>query len=184
MSGKDCGKECETYRLIKNPFVCKTSAPVRLTLDKTPLMKTGNTQYIRTATLHNGNKKMINELDPKLSYDFGIEVDDTQYTGISKYDYEIPAEVLNGDKEETHKHYHKKGLPLSFINITTEEEGIEWYSLHYPKIPTDLLPIIARYHWGEPITKKAVKNEKKKIEKKLNKEGLKIENKKIELSFD
>lgn len=177
-------KECENYRLIKNPFVCKTSAPIRLTLDKSPLMKTGNTQFVRTATLHNGNKKMINELDPKLSYDFGKEVDDTEYTDISKYDYEVPAEVLNGEKEEGHKNFHKTGLPLSFINITTEEEGIEWYSKHYPKIPEDLLPIIARYHWGEPITKKVIKNEKKKIEKKLNKAGLSIENKKVELSFD
>jgi hypothetical protein len=172
--------ECENYRLIKNPFVCKTSAPIRLTLDKQPLNRTGNTQYIRTATLHNGNKKMINELDSKLSYDFGIEKDDTEYTPIDKYDYEVPADILN----KSSKKEHKVGLPLSFINITTEEEGIEWYSKHYPKIPDDLLPIIARYHWGEPITKKSIKNEKKKIEKKLNKAGLVVENKKVELKFD
>ena len=56
--------------------------------------------------------------------------------------------------------------------------------INYPKIPTDLLPIIARYHWGEPITKKNVKNERKKITKDLNKKGMTIQNKKVLLEFD
>lgn len=178
--------ETETYKLIKNPFICKTSAPVRLSLDKDPLRWKGNTQYIKTAKLYNGNTQMINEIDPKLSFTFGKEVDtDTQYTHMDKYDYQVPVETLNKNKEEGDKGFHKDGLPLSFINIQTEEEGIDWYMRHYPKIPTDLLPIIARYHWGQdPITKKNVKNEKKKIVKKLNKQGLSVENKKVSLSFD
>ncbi len=177
--------ETETYKLIKNPFVCKSSAPVRLSLDKDPLRWKGNTQYIKTAELENGNTQMINEIDPKLSFMFGKEVDiDTQYLGMEKYDYQVPPETLNKNKKEDDKGFHKDGLPLSFINIQTEEEGIDWYMRHYPKIPEDLLPIIARYHWGEPITKKGVKNEKKKITKKLNKQGITIQNKKVSLSFD
>ena len=176
--------EAETYKLIKNPFVCKTSAPVRLSLDKDPLRWKGNTQYVKTAKLHNGNTMMINEIDPKLSFMFGKEVDETQYTYMDKYDYQVPVETLNKNKEEGDKGFHKDGLPLSFINIQTEEEGIEWYMKHYPKIPTDLLPIIARYHWGEPITKKGVKNEKKKITKQLGKKGITIEHKKVSLKFD
>ncbi len=89
-------------------------------------------------------------------------------TEMDKFDYQIPANELNKglDKER-----HKDGLPLSFLQINNEEQGLEWYRKNYPKIPDDLLPIIARYHWGEPITKKALKNEKKKITKKLNKQG-------------
>ena len=101
-------------------------------------------------------------------------------TDMSKYDYEVPVEVIN----KTSKVEHKQALPLSFLQIRTEEEGIDWYARHFPKIPDDLLPIIARYHWGEPITKKGIKNEKKKIEKKLKKEGLSVEQKKVVLSFD
>ena len=55
--------------------------------------------------------------------------------------------------------------------------GIEWYRTHYPKMPEELLPIMARYNWGEPITKKAVKNEKKKLKKKEQKIGGKLESK-------
>jgi hypothetical protein len=176
--------EPETYKLIKNPFVCKTSAPVRLSLDKDPLRWKGNTQYIKKAELQNGNTMFINEIDPKLSFMFGKAVDNKEYTFHEKYDYQVPVETLNKNKNEDDKHYHKDGLPLSFINIKTEEEGIDWYMRHYPKLPTDLLPIIARYHWGEPITKKGMKNEKKKITKKLGQKGLTIENKKVSLSFD
>lgn len=180
----EASESVDTYKLIKNPFVCKTSAPVRLSLDKDPLRWKGNTQYIKTAKLHNGNTAMINEIDPKLSFTFGKAVDDTEYTGIDKYDYEVPVETLNKNKEEGDKHFHKEGLPLSFINIQTEAEGIDWYMKHYPKIPEDLLPIIARYHWGEPITKKGVKNEKKKITKQLGKKGITIEHKKVSLKFE
>ena len=71
-----------------------------------------------------------------------------------------------------------------------EQDGINWYKKHYPKIPDDLLPIIARYNWGDPITKKAIKNEKKKIVKTLKKEGLQVktkednDNKPFILTFD
>ena len=47
--------------------------------------------------------------------------------------------------------------------------------MNYPRIPDDLIPIIARYHWGEPITKKGIRNEKKKIIKKgKEQKGLQI----------
>ena len=100
--------EAETYKLIKNPFVCKTSAPVRLSLDKDPLRWKGNTQYVKTAKLHNGNTMMINEIDPKLSFMFGKEVDKTNYTYMDKYDYQVPVETLNKNKEEGDKGFHKE----------------------------------------------------------------------------
>jgi len=168
--------------LIKNPFVCNSATQVRLSLDKDPRRCKGNTSFIQEFQIPNGNIHMINQLDPKLSYCFG-DKENKPLVGIDNYDYEIPAETLNKLRTDD-KEPHKDGLPLSFLQITSETEGIEWYKLHYPKIPDELLPIIARYHWGEPITKKSLKNEKKKIIKKAQKKGLVIESKKIELNFD
>jgi hypothetical protein len=78
------------------------------------------------------------------------------------------AETLNKMRTDD-KEPHKDGVPMSFLQVTNEIDGIEWYRKHYPKIPDELLPVIARYHWGEPITKKAVKNERKKLKKKEQK---------------
>ena len=172
--------------LIKNPFVCNSSKQIRLGLDKDPRNFKGDTQFIKDIPLENGNTILNNEIDNKLSYMIGNAPmnEKEDLTFIQSYDYEVPVEKLNENKEEGDKNYHTEALPLSFINIQCEDEGIEWYAKHHPKIPTDLLPIIARYHWGEPITKKAIKNEKKKITKEIEKEGLSISYKKVELSFD
>ena len=109
-----------------------------------------------------------------MSYVFG-KGEEKEMTELDKFDYEVPIEKLNENKE---KDLHTQALPISFLQIKTEEEGVEWYKKHYPKIPDDLLPIIARYHWGDPITKKGLKNEGKKIKKKLEKKGFEINNKK------
>ncbi len=176
-------QECKADpTLIKNPFICNTSKGVRLSLDKDPRRFKGNTQFITPHKLQNGNTYLNNQVDPKLSYMFGkAEPEYNEFlSDIKSYDYQVPAEVLN----KTSKVEHKEGLPLSFLQIKTEEEGIEWYAKNYPKIPEELLPIIARHHWGEPITKKGLKNEKKKIEKKLHKQGLKREDGPVVLKFD
>ena len=158
-------------RLIKNPFVCNTKAQIRLSLDKDPRRFKGDTQLTHKVELENGNTLLHNPTDEKLSFMIGKNpIQREEYTDISKYDYEVSAEQLN----KTSKVKHEKGIPLSFLQIKTEEEGMEWYANHYPKLPTELLPIIARYHWGEPITKKSIKNEKKKIQKKLQQKGLKV----------
>jgi hypothetical protein len=165
---------------IKNPFVCGSSKSIRLSLDKHPETKIGNTKYCKQYKNQEGDIILNNELDPRLSYVFSKNEEKKDFTSGKKFDYIIPAEAIN----KTCKVKHKEGLPLSFLQIKTEEDGIEWYMNNYPKIPKDLLPIIARYHWGEPITKKGLKNEKKKIEKKLQQKGLRIEHKKHIVSFD
>jgi hypothetical protein len=165
--------------LIRNPFMCGSSKPIRLSLDKDPKSKVGNTEYCHTVMTGEETAMIINEIDPRLSFAFGKEKK-KEYTSGTKMDYQVPVEVLN---EKCKYKKHKDGLPLSFIQIKTEEEGIEWYEGHYPKIPKDLLPIIARYHWGAPITKKGIKNEKKKIERKIQQKGLKVEHKKVSLKF-
>lgn len=160
------------YRDIENPFVCNSSKPIRLGIPKNEK----NKSVMFTTSNTNGNKYFYNENDPKLNYVFGT-AEEKEMIEMDKYDYEIPANVLNKglDKER-----HKTGLPISFLQINNEEQGIEWYKKNYPKIPDDLLPIIARYHWGEPITKKALKNERKKLTKKFNKEGEKTLQQRIE----
>ena len=63
---------------------------------------------------------------------------------------------------------------LSFMNVKTIEEGIEWYRAFDPKIPEEILPIMARWNWGDlsTITKKQIRNERKKDKKKGKKAGL------------
>jgi hypothetical protein len=177
-------KKCQSDpRLIKNTFICGSARGIRLGLDKDPRRFKGDTQYIHPILMENGNTLLHNEIDDKLSFVIGTGemAYNESMSNIDKYDYEVPAEYLN--KVCKYKN-HQEGLPLSFLQIKTEDEGIEWYAKHHPKIPTDLLPIIARYHWGEPITKKGIKNEKKKIEKEMQKQGLQVINKKVSLKFD
>tara|TARA_R110000744_G_scaffold130917_1_gene238772 strand:+ start:1178 stop:1765 length:588 start_codon:yes stop_codon:yes gene_type:complete len=170
--------------LIKNPFVCNSAAQVRMSLDKDPRVTKGNTSFCNEVLTKNGNTHMINQLDDKLSFCFGTaEEAGQEYTDIANYDYELSAETLNNLRSND-KVTHTSAIPISFIQIDNELDGIEWYKLNHPKIPDDLLPIIARYHWGEPITKKSVKNEKKKIQKKMGKQGLTLINKNVELRFD
>ena len=140
----------ENNQLIKNPFVCNSATQVRISLDKDPRKNKGNTSYVKEYQVENGNIHLINEIDSKLNFTIGDKIDNTEYTMLNYVDYEVPAKVLN-DKRTDGDEPHKDGLPLSFLQIQTEEEGIEWYKLNYPKIPEDLLPIIARYHWGDKI---------------------------------
>ena len=177
-------KKCQSDpTLIKNPFICGSAVGIRLGLDKDPRRFKGDTQYCHNIKLENGNTLLHNEIDEKLSFTIGkAELHyNEQICNIDKYDYQVPPEHLN--KVCKYKN-HKDGLPLSFLQINNENDGIEWYAKHHPKIPVDLLPIIARYHWGLPITKKVIKNEKKKIEKELNKQGLQVINKPCIVKFD
>lgn len=168
--------------LIKNPFTCKSSVGLRLSLDKDPRDKLDKEKYcVQFYQSKSGNIQMYNEQNQMINYTFGKNPECAgNMVSRDKYDYSVPAEHIN----KTAKIKHKEALPLSFLNIKTEEEGIDWYKVNYPKIPDELLPIIARYHWGEPITKKAIKNERKKITKKLQQKGLVVEHKKVSLSFD
>eukprot|EP01047_Picozoa_sp_COSAG01_P036749 COSAG01_NODE_2882_length_6914_cov_40.714894_10_plen_155_part_00 len=60
-----------------------------------------------------------------------------------------------------------KGLPMSFLQIQTVEEGAEYYkaTTQYPDLVCEML---ARYEWGDLryTTKKEFKNQKKKRERK------------------
>ena len=171
--------------LIKNPFIVNTIAGVRLSPDKDPREhKNKIVKYVSQYKLPSGNIALINPVDDKLNYIIGKN-EEKEYTDLSKYDYFVDAETLNKNRTDG-KTPHKEGVPYSFLQITNEEDGIEWYREHYPKIPEELLPIIARYNWGEPITKKNVKNEKKKILKKADKEikGLQMRTGNFQVTFN
>jgi hypothetical protein len=172
---KEFGKETTDYLNIKNPFICKSVSEVRVSSKHPDKYINENNNHVIKG--ESGNTYLYNPTDEKLCFTFGKNDEDTKLIDIDKFDYEVPAEILN-EKRTDGKTLHKDGLPLSFIQIDNEVDGVEWYKKHYPKIPDDLLSIISRYHWGEPITKKAIKNEKKKIEKKAQAQGLKIMTKK------
>lgn len=161
------------YPLIENPFVKIDSfAKPRLSLAKEPINKKGNTDYTQFYQDDEGIQ-IHNDLDPKLNYFISDKIKDvSKYKGDMIYaleedmlDYDISAETLNKNRTDGQEP-HKDPLPISFLNIKTEEEGLLWYRKHYPKIPDDLLPIIARYHWGAKISNKNIKKEKRRNKKK------------------
>ena len=170
---------------VKNPFVCRSDFEVRVSLDKDPRKHKGNTDYLNLYETDEGAVHLVNKLDGRSSYEFG-KIAPNKYKEMSiinKYDYDLSAEFLN-EKRTDGKELHKDPLPLSFIQISNEKDGALWYKMNYPRIPDDLIPIIARYHWGEPITKKGLKNEKKKIIKKEAKQsGLEVRKGKFKVLF-
>ena len=161
--------------LIKNPFTIKSCAGVRVGVGKDPRYnKVGNIDFVEEYKKPNGNIQLIDNRNHMLSYTCGsADETKTEYTSLDAYDYYVSAETLNKMRTDD-KEPHKDGVPMSFLQIMNEIDGIDWYRNHYPKLPEELLPVISRYHWGEPITKKAVKNERKKFNKKLDKEKNKI----------
>ena len=77
--------------------------------------------------------------------------------------------------------------PLSYTCIKTPEQGELWYRQKYPDLPEDFYGIIARYTWGQPQTKKSIRNEVKKIKKNPKKpipQGLTVLKGKFSVTFD
>ena len=168
---------------IENPFCVKVSGVnQKYAFSLNPKSTIGNTEFTDLVELGKDNSIIVNHLDDKLSYMFGKKpITEVETSNIECYDYQIPAEQIN----KTAKVKHKEGLPISFIQIDNIEDGILWYKKHYPKVPDELLPIIARYHWGEPFTKKGIKNEKKKLRKKKNQDKLfKVQKGEFKITWD
>ena len=74
------------------------------------------------------------------------------------------------------QHYQKstvsaKGLPMSFLQVQTVEEGVEWYKAN-TKYPDMVCEMLAKYEWGDLryTTKKEFKNLKKKTHRKKMKQ--------------
>mgnify|MGYP001229944111 CR=1 FL=1 len=60
-----------------------------------------------------------------------------------------------------------EGLPLSYLQISTVEEGASWYKSH-TRYPDEVCDMLAKYEWGDLryTTKKEFRNQKKKRERK------------------
>ena len=112
----------------------------------------------------------IVNMSEKIIKDTGLEVVNTD-----ALDYLVPR-----DKEAIRKG-HKADLPISFLTIQEGEvdKGKAWYLYHYPKLTEDMAELLARYNWGDMkfMTKKSIRNDRKKYAKKHNKQkGVKDDN--------
>ena len=157
-------------QLIRNPFMCSIDGVSnRFFCDKQARNTRGNTEYAKTMRLNDQDVMIYNELDPKLNYIISTNKNrvDTELVGIDAVDYSVPPNILNLSS----KYKHTDGLPLSFVQIDNVEDGIVWYRTHYPRIPDDMIPIIARYHWGPKINKHTMKKEKKRLRKHQRKQA-------------
>jgi len=90
---------------------------------------------------------------------------------------------------ESHEHRPggHGGLPMSYLQIKTVEEGTVWYQAN-TKYPDEVCEMMAKYEWGDlrRTTKKEFKNLKKKTAKKKARKhgGLTIKYGAVELPFD
>tara|TARA_Y100000361_G_C11141754_1_gene335529 strand:- start:1018 stop:1485 length:468 start_codon:yes stop_codon:yes gene_type:complete len=133
------------------------------------------------------NKIFVVSNEPKLNYVFmkpdDVKKDPTDVGSISRDQIDYGVVVKKGGDETL-----DETKPLSYIGIKNPDDGEKWYREKYPELPEDFYGIIARYTWGQPQTKKSIKNEKKKYAKKKGKEkppqGLSVLKGEFEVKFE
>ena len=94
----------------------------------------------------------------------------TEWVSPHKVDFNLmPPDGLQ-------QHYEKsvvktQGLPMSFLQVQSVEEGTEWYKMN-TRYPDEVCVMLAQYEWGDLryTTKKEFKNMKKKAGKKAEKQ--------------
>lgn len=108
--------------------------------------------------------------DPKCDYICGSKGaaedlkrmrDNYEIISTQGVDYAIVTEAQKEHQEQT----IDKRNQLSYMSVNTVDEGIEWYRTNFPKVPEELLPMMARWNFGDlrEVTKKDVKNDKKRV---------------------
>ena len=116
--------------------------------------------------------------DPRASYTLIDPATSLQSYNPSCIDWVSPhhADYNLLPPEHLKEHYKdtsvgSRGLPLSFLQVKTVEEGTEWYKAT-TKYPDEVCEILAKYEWGglRYTTKKEFKNMKKKTTKKTEKQ--------------
>ena len=116
--------------------------------------------------------------DPRASYTLIDPATSLQSYNPSCIDWVSPhhADYNLLPPEHLKEHYKdtsvgSRGLPLSFLQVKTVEEGTEWYKAT-TKYPDEVCEILAKYEWGglRYTTKKEFKNMKKKAGKKAEKQ--------------
>jgi len=120
-----------------------------------------------------GKHHLINVSDANLNYMISPEPQPEpamdEYNEIissEQLDYSIGCPEPDISNCDTRKN-------LSYLQVKTIEEGIEWYRHLDPMIPDELLILMSRWSFGDlsTITKKQVKNEHKRAVKKGKKKG-------------
>jgi hypothetical protein len=67
------------------------------------------------------------------------EEDKVEWLDMDRVDYHMCFDAYKGtDLEDI-------GVPLSYLDVKTVAEGMEWYSKH-TKMPDCMIPILAEYH--------------------------------------
>ena len=119
----------------------------------------------------NGTGNMTSSIcsDPSLCYDIVIDKDEAEdeskveYLDVDRVDYGSLYPSLKDTYLE------ERGVPLSFLSVRNEDEGMEWYSKH-TQMPDYMIPYLASYHWGDlskPTKKTKYKKKKKKTPPKF-----------------
>ena len=138
-------------------------------------------------------EKYICADDPRLNYTFikpeNIEKQKPKLPHILERDLIDYGVVIKKGEPETEESVGTldEVVPMSYAQIRDAHCGEEWYRAKYPNLPEEFYGIIARYTWGEPFTKKEIKNTTKKMKKNPKKEapqGFSMVKGKFELSFD
>ena len=111
----------------------------------------------------------------------------TEWVSPHKVDFNLmPPDGLQ-------QHYEKsvvktQGLPMSFLQVQSVEEGTEWYKMN-TRYPDEVCEMLSQYEWGDLryTTKKEFKNLKKKTHRKKVKQDhmtVRRPNEPILLHFD
>lgn len=111
---------------------------------------------------------MIITQDPLANYVCGKVKDEDMNELVSgdMCDYGMVNKKIIDKPEELEKVDSRKNL--SYYQVNSVEEGIEWYRKLDSRIPEELLPLFSRYNFGDlsTMTKKQIRNENKKKKKK------------------
>tara|TARA_R110000796_G_scaffold14404_1_gene47047 strand:- start:351 stop:908 length:558 start_codon:yes stop_codon:yes gene_type:complete len=163
--------------IVKNPFACKIEGFENKFFNVPNFTRTkGYTDNAEIYETIDGNHQVENKVDSKMNFVIGKELKSKKpyelVSTLKNYDFIIPAEEIN---KKSKCKTHTDGLPISFIQIDNIKDGVEWYRANYPKIPDELYPIIARYHWGNAINKNTLRKERKALKSKKKKEVKKLE---------
>ena len=103
----------------------------------------------------------INSDNSHMNYDF---------VSFDKVEKKDPVEYIESDKADYDINVKDKQIPASFFMIKDGEieKGKAWYLAYDPKLPEEIAEMMARYNWGDLkfMTKKSLKNKKKKLNRK------------------
>ena len=142
-------------------------------------------------------KAVIITEDEKLNYSFGsrgseVDLDYPEHILREKVDYnfitkEQADKELKSDTKPITEDTSDKRDSLSYMSVNSVEDGVEWYRKNFPKVPEDLLPLMARWSFGDlsEITKKSIKNDTKRVKqgKKPKQRGLEVKKGPIVVTF-